>query len=97
MRALHILLVSQTPYEADGATLDDIREGVTTLEETARTARRVLGGSHPTTEGIEVFLRDARAALGARGGSFQRASEEKLRTRRVVSVADRFRRPAGDK
>ena len=25
------------------------------------------------------------------GGSFQRASEEKLRTRRVVRVADRFR------
>jgi len=40
---------------------------------------------------------DARAALRARGGSFQRASEEKLRTRRVVSVADRFRRSAGDK
>ena len=27
-------------------------------------------------------------------GSFQRASEEKLRTRRIVSVADRFRRSA---
>ena len=29
-------------------------------------------------------------------GSFQRASEEKLRTRRIVSVADRFRRPAAE-
>ena len=29
-------------------------------------------------------------------GSFQRASEEKLRTRRIVSVADRFRRSAAE-
>jgi hypothetical protein len=29
-------------------------------------------------------------------GSFQRATEEKLRTRRVVSVADRFRRSAAE-
>jgi len=28
-------------------TLDDLREGVTTLEETERTARRVFGGAHP--------------------------------------------------
>ena len=47
-------------------TLDDIREAVTTLEETERTARRVFGGAHPTTEGIEGDLRDARAALRAR-------------------------------
>ena len=31
------------------------------------------------------------------GGSFQRASEEKLRTRRVVRVADRFRSPSKDR
>ena len=37
-----------------------------TLEETERTARRVLGGAHPTTAGIEVALRDARAALNAK-------------------------------
>ena len=42
------------------------------------------------TKGQEE-LRDARDVLRARGGSFQRASEEKLRTRRIVSVADRFR------
>ena len=45
------------------------------------------------TKGQEE-LRDARDVLRARGGSFQRASEEKLRTRRIVSVADRFRHPA---
>ena len=48
------------------ATLDDLREAVKTLEETERKARRVLGGAHPTTEGIEYVLRDARAALAAR-------------------------------
>ena len=49
-----------------GATLDDVREAVTTLEDAERISRRVLGRSHPTTSGIEKSLRDARAALGAR-------------------------------
>ena len=51
-----------------GATLDDLREAVTTLEETERTARRVLGGAHPTTAGIGEVLQEARAALSAREG-----------------------------
>ena len=51
---------------ASGATLDDIREAVTTLAETERTARRVLGGAHPITRGIELSLQKARAALRAR-------------------------------
>jgi hypothetical protein len=50
----------------DDATLEDLREAVVTLEETSRTARRVLGGAHPTTEGIEVDLEKSRAALRAR-------------------------------
>ena len=53
-------------YDDDGATLDDLREAVMTLEELKRTARRVLGGAHPLTEGIEDELQDARAALRAR-------------------------------
>ena len=53
-------------YKGDGATLDDLSKAVTTLEETARIARRVFGGSHPVTKGIERELRDARAALRAR-------------------------------
>ena len=53
-------------YEDDGATLDNLREAVTTLEETERIARRVLGGANPVTVRIEVSLRDARAALAAR-------------------------------
>ena len=50
-------------YKADGATLDDFREAVTTIEDTARIARRVLGGVHPVTVDMEEALRDARAAL----------------------------------
>ena len=53
-------------YRDPGATLDDLREAVTTLEDAARIARRVLGGAHPTTTGIEGALRNARAALRAR-------------------------------
>ena len=59
-------LYARTLFEDDGATLDDLREAVTTLEETERTARRVLGAAHPLTGGIEETLRDARAVLGAR-------------------------------
>ena len=53
-------------YEDPAATLDDLREAVTTLEELARTARRVLGGAHPEAVAIEAPLRAAQAALHAR-------------------------------
>ena len=49
----------------DGATLDHLREAVNTLEETERTARRVLSGAHPHVEGMEEDLQSARAALRA--------------------------------
>ena len=54
-------------WDAD-ATLDDIREAVITLEDAGRTARRVLGGTHPTTKGIAYDLQKERAALAAREG-----------------------------
>ena len=57
--------------EDPAATLDDVRESVTTLEELARTARRVLGSAHPTTEGIEDELQDAREELCAREGDVE--------------------------
>jgi hypothetical protein len=53
-------------YKETSATLDDLREAVTTLEETERTARRVLGGAHPLTEAIERHVGKSRAALRAR-------------------------------
>ena len=53
-------------YEDPSATLDDLREAVATLEETARVTRRVLGGAHPLTADIEERLREARVTLRTR-------------------------------
>ena len=53
-------------YRGAGATLDELRESVTTLEDTERIRRRVFGGSHPTTSSVENSLREARTVLGAR-------------------------------
>ena len=50
-------------YENPGATLDDLREAVTTLEDADPIARRVLGSSNPVAIAIGFFLRQARAAL----------------------------------
>ena len=55
-------------YKDPAATLEDLLEAVTTLEETARTVRRVLGAAHPTTLKIKHALPEARAALRAREG-----------------------------
>ena len=63
---LDIITFSPKLFEDDGATLDDLREAVTTLEDAERIVRRVFGGAHPLTTGIEYGLRDARAALHAR-------------------------------
>ena len=56
-------------YQDPGATLDDLREAVTTLEDVALIARRVLGGAHPVTAGIEAGLREARVVLRAGEGA----------------------------
>ena len=53
-------------YGNPGASPDDLREAVTTLEEIERISRRVFGGTHPNTRGIELHLQDARPALRAR-------------------------------
>ena len=49
----------------DGATLDDLREGVTMLEDADRVDRRVLGGLNPVAAGIQKNLQAVRAALAA--------------------------------
>ena len=59
-------IYAQSLYYDAGATLDDLREAVTSLEELERTARRVFGGEHPTKKGIEISLQTARAALRSR-------------------------------
>jgi adenylosuccinate lyase len=58
-------LYAKVLYRDAAATLDDLREAVTTLKDTERIARRVLGGAHPTTTGIEIALGEARAAVRA--------------------------------
>ena len=52
-----------TLYEDPDATLDDLSEAVTKLEDVERTARRVLGGAHPTTASIQGFLAKSRNVL----------------------------------
>ena len=47
------------------ATLDDVREAITTLEDTERTARRVLGGANPFVGMVEGTLRVSREMLSA--------------------------------
>ena len=53
-------------FDDTNATLDDLREAVTTLEDAGRTARRVFGDAHPTTLMGEALLGDVRATLRAR-------------------------------
>ena len=59
-------IYAEALYNDAGATLDDLREAVTTLEDVVPIARRVLGGAHPVVSTMEESLRDARAALRAR-------------------------------
>jgi len=62
-------IYARTLYDDPAATLDDLREAVTMLEELERTARRVLGGAHPTTVRTERSLRNARAILSVRANA----------------------------
>jgi hypothetical protein len=50
----------------DSATVDDLREAVTTLEDADRIAKRVLGSAYGFVANIEATLRKARAVLRAR-------------------------------
>ena len=63
-----ILIYTNTLYQDPGATFDDLREAVTTIEDAERIARRVFGGSHPLTTATGATLRNAqtRAILRAR-------------------------------
>ena len=67
-------LYAKALYKDDGATADDLREAIQTLEDAEPIARRVLGGSHPLVAWIEQSLLDSRAFLVAREKS---SDEEK--------------------
>ena len=56
----------ETLYKDPASTLDDLREAVTTLEETGQMRRRVFGGAHPLSTIMEDSLREARATLRTR-------------------------------
>ena len=53
-------------YKDPAATLDDLREAVTAIDDLVRDSRRVVGGAHPLHGSLERDLARARAALRAR-------------------------------
>ena len=59
-----------------------------TFEDTERIARRVLGGAHPTTTGIERDLRKSRAALRARETP-ETLAQDAFRTARAKLAQER--------
>ena len=71
-------------YDAD-ATLDDLSEAVTTLEDARRIARRVFGGTHPHTTGIDGALQNARAALRASALSSKATEDACSRLREEIA------------
>ena len=55
---------AQTLYmNCTSATLNDLHESVTTLEDLERISRRVLGIAHPFTKGVAFDLSRARTEL----------------------------------
>ena len=62
-------IYAEALYRDADAVLDDLHEAMTTLEDTERTARRVLGGAHPVTAEIEISLREARSKLLAQSNT----------------------------
>ena len=54
-------------YRDSGATLDDLHEAVSTLEETERLWTRVFGAAHPETPRVQGALATAREELARAG------------------------------
>ena len=63
---------AETLYKNPAATLDDLREAVTILEDMERTARRNYGTAHPMTRTTGEQLRYARDALRVGKGYFHK-------------------------
>ena len=58
-------LCASALYKDGGATLDDLREAVETLEPLEKSYNRVFGKAHPETPRIQAALEEAREALAA--------------------------------
>ena len=69
----------------DGATLDNLREAVATLADAERISRRVFGGQHPHTTGIDGALQNARAALRASALSSKATEDTCSRLREEIA------------
>ncbi len=59
-------IYAEALYGDPSATLRELREAVTTLEDAERIARRVFGGAHPFAADFGHHLQKSRAALSAR-------------------------------
>ena len=57
--------LARAMYQADNASVDDLREGVALLEALLTTSRRVYGAEHPKVAIRESHLDDAQAKLAA--------------------------------
>ncbi len=62
MRKVYARAICCGAFCDPSVTLDDVCEGVSTLEDAGRIARRVLGEAHPATVDIEHHITCARAA-----------------------------------
>ena len=71
-------------YIADGASLDDLREAVNTLEDTVRVARRIFGGSYPLVTSMQKFSQEAQAALAIE--EYLQEARATLAVRHVESI-----------
>ena len=78
---------AQALFQDPNATLDDLREAVTTLEDATRIARRLLGSAHPLSGLIEATLENARAAL--RAHEAQGEAQDAFRTARLKLAQER--------
>ena len=95
---------AKTFYYDEGASDDDLRKANEIADDIESIARRHLGEYHPLTETFERLGCDSDSESTADGcasesdassvveaGTFQRASQETLSERRIVSVSDRFK------
>ena len=82
---------AQALYLDTGATFDDLREVVATLEEIEPIARRVLGGAHPLVMVMQQRdLKGARAALAARETpEAEKLAQDAFRTARAKIAQER--------
>ena len=80
-------IYGQVLYRDPAATLDDLREAVTTFEDVERIAQRVVGGAHPLTKLFESHLRRARAALRGREDAEPDVSAQELDAAEAAAAA----------